>query len=350
MSSMSSRSARSTRSATGGHARVTSSFRRGNAWVRTSHRWGTATNSGGNTPVPAVNTRFGACPTQGGTLAGVVTKWGQKAFVRYFAGTPTMTPPAKVAGSSGMHISWSFGIKVDSTADKPTLLAANNAAAQSVINGNYDAQITASVTGLDPAYFYVECLHEIDTKVNGGYLTLSLGQQMKTRFYNLVKAANPNLWVGLTIQGYALAESNTLYTGGTTDARYGGIPHDFIGLDVDGIAPKQTAPYYPDLTTRARNAQKWMRDHGAKGYAFPEWGVPANVVTADADNQILADNWITYYGNSWKAEPIPPLFAAWYDYGANPETPGSTASDQLVQPAAVAALTNLVAASFALAA
>jgi PKD repeat protein len=319
--------------------------RRGNVWV--------------NTPIRSLKddiaqvlrpTKFGACWPQGSTAADVVTKFGQKAFIRYFAGTPTSTPPAKVIGASGCHISWSFGITVTSGLTGTALsdrLASNNAIATAIINGTYDAQITASVTGLDVEHWRVEAIHELDTKYNNGQLSLTLGQQAKTKFYNVVKAANPGLLVVLTLQGYSFSNSNTSYTNGTTDSRYGAIPHDVIGLDVDGIQPPKSAngDYilpYPSLAGRATNAQKWMRDHGASRYAFPEWGVTTTCID-DPNNTTLANSWISYYGQLWVAEPIAPDFACWYDYGGNPENASITATDLLTKPAAINALKALVA-------
>jgi hypothetical protein len=323
-------------------------------------------------PTPPIQARystlFGACPAIGSSLTGTVTKWGQKTFLRNFAGIPGTTALTKVPGSSGMHVSWSLGIKVDGSLangspEKQALIDANNALAQRFLNGEWDDNVTASVTGIDPKYFYVELLHELDTKTNGSqpHMTLSLGQQIKTKFYGLVKAANPDLLVVMTLQGYSFSDTNTFYTGGTMEQRFGAIPHDVIGLDVDGIAPPLVAGTggttgvpaqyqtpYPLLTTRARNAQRWMVAHpGVVGYAFPEWGVTTGAVD-DTDNQILADTWITKYGVQWRdTEPIPALFATWYDYGANPEQPGSNYSDLITQPISKAALQALISASVA---
>jgi len=277
--------------------------------------------------VQATSVRFGACPPAGSTAADVVTKFGQKSFVRTFLGTPSGTPPVKIAGASGVHISWSLG---GATGYQP------------FIDGTYDTAMKACLAGLDPTYFYVEALHELDNKVNGGTTTLAIGTAVKNHFYDLVQAANPALRVVNTLTGYAFSDNNTKYTSGATDLNYGSIKAHIIGLDLDGI---HSFPY-PNLDTRAKNAQKFIRDHAAYGYtdwAVPEWGTTTTQPQDQPDLLIMANDWITKYGNAWKAEAKPPVWVTWYDYGSNPEDAGSTATDLLTVPAPINALKALVA-------
>jgi len=306
-------------------------------------------------------TRFGACVPQykpgtastTGSEADIVAQFGQKAMVRRFNGVPTTTPPSKLAGASGNHISWSFGIAVlggsPTQAQIDARIASNNQMAQAVISGQYDAQISATVANLDPAYWFVEVLHELDTKVNGGWLTLSNGQQLKAHAYQVIKNANSDLNVVATYQAYGFSDSNTAWSNGTFTARYGSIPHDVIGLDFDGIQPGKDAqgnyvlPYPTLQANRMQNAQQWVRNRGLVGWCVPEWGTYSNAVVADANNQVLADTFINYLGNQWLKSTMPPLFALWYNYGPNPESTATTYSDVLTQPASVGALQAFVA-------
>jgi len=361
----------------GGLGPVVRAYRLGGAWTHSRSRH---TGAGpAAPPSQLVSTRFGASvPQYGltgatGTEADVVSKFGTKAMIRRFNGVPSSTPPTKTSGASGNHVSWSFGIKVEGKynvvgqeANKTAVINSNNAMADAILAGTYDNQIKASAAGLDPAYFYVEVLHELDTKTNlwsgdgRGFMDLAKGQAVKTRAYNLIKSANSDLLVVATYQAYGLASSNSVYTSGVFEQRYGAIPHDVLGIDADGIAPPYddvknadgttTRVYklpYPSLVTRAENAQKWVTAHGLKGWSVPEWGTLANAVAADADNQILADSWITYWANNWLGQPIPPLYACWYDYGPNPEAAASTLSDLLQQPASIGALSDLVGGAVA---
>lgn len=330
-------------------------------FVRTPGGW--VPVQAGMTSQVTVSTRFGACVPQfkpgsttvAGSEADIVAKFGPKSMVRKFNGTPTSTPPPKTTGASGNHVSWSFGIKVPPTFSQAQR-DANDAMAQRIINGEFDTQISNSAFGLDPAYFYAEVLHELDTKANGNHLSLTLGQQLKEHTYNVIKNANSALLVPMTMQAYGFSTTNPLWTNGTFVSRYGSLPHDVIGLDFDGIAPGKDAngnyvlPYPTLQSNRMQNAQQWVRDRGLAGWAVPEWGTLANAVAADADNQVLADTFITYLGQQWVSSSMPPLFACWYDYGPNPEAEASVYSDLLSQPASIGALQQLVASSVALAA
>ena len=318
---------------------------------------------------PAVTgTRFGACvpqfkpgtTTTAGSEADIIAKFGQKAMIRKFNSTPTNTPPPKTTGASGNHASWSFGIAVlggsPTQAQIDARISSNNAMAQSIINGTYDTQIATSVANLDPAYWFVEILHELDTKVNGGWITLANGQQLKDHAYKVIKSANSDLNVVATYQAYGFADTNTAWSSGTFTTRYGSIPHDVIGLDFDGIATLKSgtggntgvaAEYvlpYPTLQgNRMQNAQQWVRNRSLVGWSVPEWGTLANAVIADANNQVLADTFINYLGQQWLKSTMPPLYACWYDYGPNPEAAASVYSDLLSQPASIGAMKTLVA-------
>ena len=303
--------------------------------------------------------RFGACPPANSTAADVVVKWGSGAFIRTFLGFPG-TVPTKEVGASGAHFSWSFGITTangdknhtdaENLAIKNASIASNTATYNKIMAGDYNAAMILCIKNLDPNYFFVEAIHEADTKYKSGTITMAQLTGIKNWFYDLVKANNPNLRVVVTLTGYSFSDANPDYTKGVTDSLYGVLKGNVIGLDVDGIHATAGNGYtYPQMQTRAKNAQKWIIDHATMGYtdyAFPEWGTS---VIAKPDDQpdliILSDQWITYYGESWVLEPKQPLFACWYDYGSDPENATSTATDLLLKPNPIAALRALVALS-----
>lgn len=304
------------------------------------------------TPSGVVLTRFGSSPAPGSNAAGVVTKYGTKSFIRTFLGLPGAVP-AKTAGASGAHVSWSMGFSMDTTRPKADVVAANTAMGNKVVNGDYDAAFRTSTQTLDPNYFVVECVHELDHKVNGGWITVALGVALKNHFYDVVKAVNPRLKVVNTLTAYAFSPNNVLYTAGTTDSRYGAIRANVIGGDADGA---HSFPY-PNYHPHPGNLQKWIQKYAANGYtdySMPEWGT-RNDQAADQPDLLELAKWITETGNFWKygtttgTAPIAgwkaPLYACWYDFYNAESTDPNRADDRLIQPAPVNALKALVAAS-----
>lgn len=245
--------------------------------------------------VPAVVTKFGACPANGGNVASVVTKFGKGVAVRQFLSK--IAAPTFVAGVSVLHVSYSLG--AGQTTREQIM--------QDVIAGKHDAEITAAAKVTIPAgvTLVMEIVHEADLKVSNGSMTFATAVAAKSHFYDVVKQANPKVLVANTVTGWLAdpASHNDFQ-------RWGQVKADIIGIDCDGAQAK-SLPYtnYDDEIKAAKAFVTTFAKNGYKYVSVPEWGT-ANLATDI--NGVDRVKWIMEYGAKFKAAGF--LYVCWYDY------------------------------------
>lgn len=207
-------------------------------------------------------TVFGACPEAGGeSLAAaqtVVTKWGPGVAVRQFHGA--LVSPRIPEGAKVVHASY-----------KPHVA--------DLASGALDADVSswASAIVVPPGVTVcVEAWHELDSKVRKNEINLAVGLAAKSRFYRLVKAANPSVVVVSTFTGWLFEPRSTL----DPAAYIGPEKHcDWLGIDLDGILPSNGV--YPDWSDEVNAIPSWTDRFGASGWCVPEFGAPRD--SADSD-------------------------------------------------------------------
>lgn len=259
-------------------------------------------------PEPARRTLFGACPTNPGgeSLAAaqrVIDKWGTGAAVRQFRSA--LATPHAPEGASIVHTSY-----------KPDL--------DDVIAGRLDAQIRA-VAKATPAGHIIEIWHEADSKVRSGSIDKAKVIAAKNRFYDLVKAENPDALVCTTYTGWLFEPKSKL-----DPEEWADVKADLLGVDLDGIQSWPYVDYTDEIPRAADAARRW----GYAGWCVPELGM--DIQPADTDGAARVE-WIIKHARLLADAGA--VYVAWFDYAMSAaRTPGY----QLHTPAEVAAWKALI--------
>lgn len=241
------------------------------------------------------NTRFGASPKHA-PPSSVVAKFGVGASVRIFS--QTIAPPTHPAGASTVHTSFAllnYGMSRDQ-------------ALRAVAAGTYDAQIAAAAKAT-PAGDSIEIVHEADKKITDGNTTWPVVLAAKNHFYDVAKAANPNVLIANTVTGWT-AEP----TSGRNLAQWGQIKADILGIDCDGINPATGA--YPNYDAEIAAAVAFVKTHAGNGYR--NWAVPeftAGRQASDTDGARRAA-WSTDLAQKFRANQA--LYVDYFDYNNTP--------------------------------
>lgn len=253
-------------------------------------------------------TLFGACPTNPGgesfsAAQRVIDKWGTGVAIRQFRSE--LATPHNPEGATIVHTSY-----------KPNL--------DDVISGKLDAQIRA-VAKATPAGHIVEIWHEADSKVRSGSIDKNKVIEAKNRFYDLVKAENPDALVCTTYTGWLFEPKSKLNL-----EEWAGVKADLLGVDLDGI---QSWPY-PDYTDEIPRAATAAAQWGYQGWCVPELGM--DIQPQDTGGVARAE-WILKYAKLLKDYGA--KYVAWFDYAMSAaRTPGY----QLHTPLEVAAWRSLI--------
>lgn len=278
------------------------------------------------TTTTTVFPKFGACPTlpNAGNLASVTTKYGAGAAVRMYGGN-FVALAANYYGSSQL-VHYSF---------KPKN-ASGNPDVAGIAAGTYDAAITTMANSIR-AGDVVEFCHEIDQNVTGGLVpSWSSAIAAKNQFYNVVKAARPDVLVANTYTGYFFQSGSPHYA--EIDSTAGLIKGDILGIDCDGVHP--TALPYTDYQAETTRALKFLTDFASLGYRWisvPEYGCPnINQFAGNGvdTNDSARATWMTFYGNLW-INTGKCLYALAYDYE-------SSSGNTLTAAGTISAWTDLV--------
>lgn len=277
----------------------------------------------GDAPAPedppvAAKMGVGACPANPGgeslnAALSVANKYADGVVVRQFMGsikTPNVSPRL-----STVHTSYNL---------------ASNPYDQ-VLAGNLDAAITAAALAARPGDI-LEWTHEFDKKVRDGNVPLAGGIQAKNHFYDVVKAANPEVLVATTYTWglFASWHNNNL----DTPDDYKDIKADILGIDYDGGVTYNTSTGYPNFTDTMNRVRTWATGKYSR-LAVPEFGCPRSD-TLDTDGAILA---------SWLQQSLTRFasygyeYVCYYDYNLNSDY------SSLDKPASIAVWRDAVIAS-----
>ncbi len=194
----------------------------------------------------------------------MVSKFGVGSSVRVFS--QSIAAPTHPVGASTVHTSYAllrYGVSRDQ-------------ALRGVTAGTYDAQIAAAAKAT-PAGDSIEIVHEADKKITDGNTTWPVVLAAKNHFYDVAKAANPNVLIANTVTGWT-AEP----TSGRDFERWGQVKADIVGIDCDGVNPATGA--YPSYDAEIAAAVAFVKAHAASGYR--SWAVPeftAGRQAADTD-------------------------------------------------------------------
>lgn len=241
-------------------------------------------------------TWFGACPIRtnmwgGASLAAAeytVERWGGKdVALRQFYGA--LSPVHRPDGAAIVHASF-----------KPDLPL--------VIGGIHDEGIRALAELARPGDV-LEIWHEADKKVNDGLFSFEDVVAAKNRFYDVIKATNPDVLVANTLTGWLFDPKSENYPD-----RWAAVKADVLGIDCDGIRPTKL-PYVNFVDEIAR-AVRFVADHGGMGYrhwAVPEFGCP-RIVADDPEGTIRAQ-WLTEYAGRFSEAGA--LYVAAYEYNSS---------------------------------
>lgn len=243
-------------------------------------------------------TVFGGCPSgAGGTslaaAASVVSKYGSGSCVRQFFGG--WQPPNFPAGAALVHASY----------------AKSSIDIRSILDGSQDAAITAWAAGIVPppgVTCVVEWMHEGDKKVSDGYCSLGDAVAAKSRFYDVVKAANPALLVANTLTGWIFDTRSSAHG---TLSEWGRCRADVLGADFDGIRP--TVLPYPNFSpAQVAKVQEVVAAAGYRHWAVPEFGAPR----ISGDDGTVRAQWMLDTGTRFAAADA--LYVAMYEYDSTP--------------------------------
>lgn len=244
------------------------------------------------TEVATATTLFGACPTNPGgeslnAALTVSTKFGAGAYVRQFK--INLSAPNSSPLFGGVHTSY-----------KPDI--------SSMLNGSLDSAI-AAVAAATPNGHVLEVWHEADRKVKTGQFTdFQEAVDVKNRFYDVVKATNPNVLVANTLTGWESSPSNSS-TNGNID-KWADVRADIIGLDYDGI---HDWPYPTYSNAQIAVATAFVANHSGYSYwAIPEFGTGTQ---SNDPNQTTRAAWASEHANRFIAAGA--MYCCWYDFDAD---------------------------------
>jgi hypothetical protein len=168
----------------------------------------------------------------------------------------------------------------------------------------YDAAIVEAAKAT-PLGDSIEIVHEADKKIVDGATTWPVVLAAKNHFYEVAKAANPNVLVVNTITGWT-AEP----TSGRDLQRWGQIKADVLGIDADGINP--TSGSYPNYESEIKAAVAFIKTFAGNGYrhwSVPEFGSRRMQTDATGVNRIA---WALDYAAKFEAAGARSV--DWYDY------------------------------------
>lgn len=250
----------------------------------------------------AYRTIFGACPAVGGASQSsaqtVPNKYGPKAAVRQFRSATFDTP--STFDNAMVHTSW-----------KNTDLAGLAA-------GSYDTGIAASARAMNPGDVF-DVYHEAE---NDG-INWTQYVAAKQHIYQVVKTANPDVWVACTFTGWAF-DPRAPYT---PEELWADGMCDVIGVDLDGLP---TGTSYTTYSAAVEKAQSFSAEKGV-AWSAPEWSV--RLGDWDPDHSIRA-GYIASMGQTLIDSNC--LYVCWFDY------PTSGYPVTLTTDAEIGALSTLV--------
>lgn len=251
-----------------------------------------------------VRTLFGACPSYPGgqsldAARRVAGKWGAGVAVRQFKGA--LAAPSTHQDFALVHTSF-----------KPDI--------RGLARGDFDEQVR-QVARATPTGHVLEAWHESDKKVNDGAYPYDVAVAAKNRFYDLVKAENPDVLVANTITGWQ-AEPKAPHFADLD--RWGQVKADILGLDLDGIVPTKLP--YPNFEDEVPVALAFLERHADRGYrhyAVPEFGAP-RIDSVDRDGAARA-RWLEHYAQLFTETGA--LYVCLYEYDSTPGYALTTAAE-----------------------
>jgi hypothetical protein len=187
-----------------------------------------------------------------------------------------------------------------------------------VAAGRYDAQIAAAARAT-PAGDSIEIVHEADKKIINGNTTWPVVLAAKNHFYDVAKAANPNVLIADTVTGWT-AEPES----GRDLARWGQVKADILGIDADGVNPATGA--YPSYDAEIAAAVAFVKAAGSyRGWAVPEFTAGRQASDTDGSRRIA---WMRDLAAKFRSSGA--QYVDYFDYNHTPrealETPGEIAA------------------------
>ncbi len=257
----------------------------------------------------------GACPENPGgeSLSAALTvanKYADGVVVRQFDGS--FKNPNKSARLRQVHTSYNF------SSNSYTTLNA----------GGYDTAITAAALAANPGDV-LEWTHEFDKKVRDGNVPLAAGIQAKNHFYDVVKAANPQVLVATTYTWGLFA----WWQSGDNPNNYSTVKADLLGVDYDGGVSYNTQDGYPDFTDTMDRVATWAAGKYDR-LCVPEFGCPRD--TTHDPNASILNAWLQSYLNLFESYGYE--YVCYYDYNpdANQSSLDQTSSISLWRNAVLA--------------
>lgn len=247
------------------------------------------------TPTPqASKTAFGACVTNGGTLAGVGQKYGGTPPVRHFA-TTTVAWAATPANTS-VHRSFKPAYTIaDSTIDAMLKAAEADAVKNNVIH-------------------LVTFHHESD---NDGLSGTALTDRIKqiNRPYERKQALGlKHVYVVPVFTGGLFAS----YTAQAKRDLWNGVKGDLLGVDMDGVHTADTASdYATNYDDETANALKFVaanKANGFIGWTVPEFGTSRRSFDSSGAKRAA---WFTKWGKHFADNGAVQVLAYDYDTGSH---------------------------------
>jgi hypothetical protein len=251
-------------------------------------------NGGGGEPAPSAGTLYGACLTNGGNEAAVLTKFGQGAAIRRFY-QETLTWPSVPSGCPAIHISY-----------KPSQ--------SQVLAGTLNGQIDQLLERADDSgkIVYLTFWHESD---NDGLSSAGITDRVRAsnHVYDRVEAwGNPRIQYGPIHTGGFFAD----YTGDSKRAPWSGMKGHFLGADMDGVHDGKTYDIsYADETARV---VALVSEWGYEYWTVPEFGTSRR--PDDPTGEPRAD-WFEQWAGHFAEHGAAQVLLYDYDTSANDDHP-----------------------------
>ena len=256
----------------------------------------TASPSPSPTPTtPVTSTRYGACITNGGTLASTITKWGPKVHVRQFISSGNSNPPTWTDVPNGTVVHRSY---------KPPT---------TITTAQIDALLTAAGNDRslgDPKH-KITFWHESDNDgLTGTALTARIN--LMNRLYDEnVRLGRPVI-VEHVVTGQFMAD----YRDESWKQPWRAVKADSIGVDFDGGGPSDATSF----TDEIGETMDWLRDERTNGEYDEGWSVPEFGRGRDSGETGQSRvAWMQREVNKMVNASTPPDYVDWYDYLADVE-------------------------------
>ncbi len=195
----------------------------------------------------------------------------------------------------------------------------------SVVSGAASAKIAAFMANQGPDPLYVTLWHEHDVKERKGGFDLALWKQAWAAFVKIPGVRGPNRYPTIVLSAWTFNTDYLAKNPGKGPGYY--LPadgsYDVIGVDCDGLAPKNGA--YHDFLPEAKAVAALAQAKGVR-WSVPEFGWPIDPGDTDHSKRNAA---IKQQTAAINALPDPPVYVCLFEsHGRFPLYDLNSAEDQ----------------------